>query len=284
MSVPFMIFLVVIFSICAFIFAKTVSNDAENDYKLRDILANAGSTDDETEEKEEVILPGQEIEKPKFFDEAKPKFANADKQTVLPRAEKNIYQEMAERQATNYAYSTNYKTTAHETENEDAEEVTFDTPVATVTEEKTENTTYSTPVHEKEPKREPEKEEQPKTVLYDEPVYYEKINDDACDPEEYQNDEIEEEEIAEEENPQIYAAKYDDTDEEYYEEDKIKTVKSYSPNGLFGYVKTFWKGITFTLGAFLCLYAAYGIITQAQTPNDALLYSIWLLIGVILIK
>ena len=67
-----------------------------------------------------------------------------------------------------------------------------------------------------------------------------------------------------------------------YQEPKV--VKKSPLLNLFGLVKTFWRGITFSLGALICLYAFYGVVAQAQTSNDALLYSIWLLIGVILIK
>lgn len=54
--------------------------------------------------------------------------------------------------------------------------------------------------------------------------------------------------------------------------------------GFTDYVKMFWKGITFSIGALITLYSFYGLTHFVQTSNDAILYSIWLLVGVILIK
>ncbi len=54
--------------------------------------------------------------------------------------------------------------------------------------------------------------------------------------------------------------------------------------GFADYVKMFWKGITFSIGALITLYSFYGLTHFVQTSNDAILYSIWLLVGVILIK
>ncbi|MCM1264680.1 MAG: hypothetical protein NC200_00650 [Candidatus Gastranaerophilales bacterium] len=54
--------------------------------------------------------------------------------------------------------------------------------------------------------------------------------------------------------------------------------------GLFDYVRVFWRSITFTVGILVCLYSLFGILRYVQTSNDAIIYSIWLLIGVILIK
>ena len=63
-------------------------------------------------------------------------------------------------------------------------------------------------------------------------------------------------------------------------EKEYKTKKK----GLADYVKMFWKGITFSIGALITLYSFYGLTHFVQTSNDAILYSIWLLVGVILIK
>lgn len=49
-------------------------------------------------------------------------------------------------------------------------------------------------------------------------------------------------------------------------------------------IKSFYRGITFTIGLLVCLYSLFGIIKFVQTTDDAIIYSIWLLIGVILIK
>ena len=205
----------IILAVCGFIFTKTVSNDAKDDYRLRDILANAGNDEEtESEEKEEVILPGQEIAKPKFFDEPKPEFKHADEQPVMVKTkedEKNIYQELAEKQKENYSYSTNtYATMAHETISDKKEKSRV----------------------------EPETKEESK-FEYEKPVY-EKINDDACDPCEYEHEE--EEDILEDEE-KIYAEK--DFEDEMEEDTKsYKTVKR--NQSLFDYVKMFWKGITFS--------------------------------------
>ena len=63
-------------------------------------------------------------------------------------------------------------------------------------------------------------------------------------------------------------------------EKEYKTKKK----GLADYIKMFWKGITFSIGALITLYSFYGLTHFVQTSNDAILYSIWLLVGVILIK
>ncbi|MCD8378592.1 MAG: hypothetical protein LUB59_07390 [Candidatus Gastranaerophilales bacterium] len=56
------------------------------------------------------------------------------------------------------------------------------------------------------------------------------------------------------------------------------------PKSIFDYLKMFWHGITFIIGVFVCIYSLIGILYYIQTTNDAIIYSIWLLIGVILIK
>ena len=204
MSITFWIFLVIVLGICIFVFTKTVSNDAKNDYRLRDILSNSDDTVPEQKKEPEPVKNPQEYLEP----------------------EKNIYEEIAEKQAApNYD---GYSTQTHETYNQE-----------TVSQEEEKEKNISQP---------------------QEKVYYEKINDDACDIE-----------------------------EDYYEAEQPKNIK-YKPEqkpyrrSLFDYVKTFWRGVTFTVGGLICLYSAYGIVTQVQTSNDAIIFSLWLLIGVISIK
>lgn len=205
MSLSLWVVVVIVIAICTFIFTKTVSNDAANDFKLRDILSN--SPDEEENEKplKSAYLPrGEESEPHQSYEEY-------EKQTG------NIYEEIA----------------------------------------KEENNEFETTVHETEPEETEETEEKPDEQCYQEEVYYEKINDDACD-----------------------------VDEDYEEENYCEVKQKPYPKkrSLFDYVKTFWRGITFTIGFLICLYAFFGIISQVETSNDAIIYSIWLLIGVILIK
>lgn len=232
-----------VIGVCGFIFKKTVSNDAQNDFRLRDILTTDSPYEEEIQE-EVSVSPKKDISKPKFFNELKKD--DMQQETV---ATKTLYDEPEQEQKVNYSYSTN---------------------------------TYSTSTHsDNETKTTNEKN----TYEYDnEPVYYEKINDDACEPDYKPDDDFDEEYQS-----TAYQKDYNDFVEDEpqpshtkYQEPKV--VKKSPLLNLFGLVKTFWRGITFSLGALICLYAFYGVVAQAQTSNDALLYSIWLLIGVILIK
>ena len=73
--------------------------------------------------------------------------------------------------------------------------------------------------------------------------------------------------------------------DENIEEDKNEKNEFYPKHrSLFDYVKTFWRSITFTIGVVICLCALYCLTAQIANSNDAVVYSIWLLIGVILIK
>lgn len=224
MSTSFWILFLVIGGICGVVFAKTVSNDAKNDYKLRDILTNSNKEETESE----VFTPQT---KSAAETEEKPKPVHAG-----IYEEKNIYEEIAQEQQLSYSYTTN----THSTNN-------YTSPQSS----KVEENLNSTPKYESEP------------------VYYEKINDDACD--------IDEDEYIEE----GYNEPKEFEGELKPKQNYAKTKKSSS---LFEYVKTFWKGITFCIGMLVCIYSFYGIATQVQTSNDAIVFSIWLLIGVILIK
>ena len=234
-----------IIGLCGFIFKKTVSNDAKNDFTLRDILTSESPYE---AEEEEVKVASQDIRKPKFFNELKNEEAERETETV---AIKTDYEDSEREQKDNYAYSTR---------------------------------AYSTNVHDVNEQR---TEEKPNYQYDDEPVYYEKINDDACEPDYDTTDDYEEEFTAKK------SIDFDNFDDEEDDDDDLKytpknketkIVKKSFGSSLFSLIKTFWRGITFSLGALICLYAFYGVVAQAQTSNDALLYSIWLLIGVILIK
>ena len=76
--------------------------------------------------------------------------------------------------------------------------------------------------------------------------------------------------------------KSDDYFEKYESPNNIKDKKI--KKDVHQMIKSFYKGITFTIGILVCLYALFGVIKFAQTTDDAIIYSIWLLIGVILIK
>lgn len=87
-----------------------------------------------------------------------------------------------------------------------------------------------------------------------------------------------EESIKEEPKKSVYVQK---DSSKYIEKEKIVDKKS---KNFFEYVKMFWRGVTFTVGMLICLASVFGIFVHTQTSNDALIYSIWALIGVILIK
>jgi hypothetical protein len=232
-----------VIGVCGFIFKKTVSNDAKNDFRLRDILMSESPYEEDVSE-EVKVAPKSDITKPKFFNELKKE--DMQQETV---ATKTLCDEPEEETKGNYSYSANaYSTNTHGNNDNKS-------------------------INEKE------------SYEYDNgAVYYEKINDDACESDYDNDDELEEEyqqtayqknyRYFAEEEPQDYQSK----------EQEPKVVKKSLALNLFGFVKTFWRGITFSLGALICLYAFYGVVAQAETSNDALLYSIWLLIGVILIK
>lgn len=211
MSIKLILGIVAVLAICTYIFKKTVSNDAENDYRLRDILANTGSKEEE-DEKLTLNLKSSYNEK---------------------ALEENVYEELEKEK--------NDKTVAViEQEEEKIQQATEP------------QKSYSTTTHDSY-----------HIPNYNQEVYYEKVNDDACE-----NYSAEDEEPAEE--------------EEKYLSEKTVTVKK--SMGLFDYVKTFWKGVTFTIGAILFLYAVYGLMNLTQTPEEAIKYSIWLLAGIILVK
>ncbi|MCR5265876.1 MAG: hypothetical protein K6E29_04700 [Cyanobacteria bacterium RUI128] len=217
MSLSFWFILSAIIGICVFVFTKTVSSDAKNDYRIRDILANAKS----------------EAPKPEPAEEPVP-VAAAPKQSFEEyQNEHNVYEELVAKQKE--AGYQSYSTTTHEDKKE--EEQFF-------TQEK---------------------------------VYYEKINDDACPVEETKDIYRDEEEPEIKPDKKYSETLYDEVDEDY-------TPKKKQYKSLSDYVKTFWKGITFTIGLLVCLYAFGGLAYNVQTSNDAIVYSIWLLIGVILIK
>lgn len=223
MSLSFWLILAGVIGVCVFIFTKTVSTDAKDDYRIRDILTNKKN---ETQ-KEEIEEPVPVAETPKqSFEE----YQN----------EHNIYEEIAAKQ-NHSGYHSSYSTTTHISEDSN----------------KNSNETYK-----------------------QENVYYEKINDDACPEEEtktvYSNDTYEEEQGS------FMDKKLKNSI--YKEEDETLTPKEKPYKSLFDYVKTFWRGITFTVGLLVCLYAFGGLAYNVQTSNDAIVYSIWLLIGVILIK
>lgn len=49
-------------------------------------------------------------------------------------------------------------------------------------------------------------------------------------------------------------------------------------------IKSFYRGITFAIGLLVSVYSLVGIIYFVQNTDDAIIYSLWLLIGVVLIK
>ena len=209
MTFSFWIISALVIGICVFVFKKAVSNDAQNDYRLRDILSNVDEDD---------IFADPKLREPQK--EAVPVYGNTEKEEE-------------------YSYSKNYSTN-----------------------------TYSTTTHEQ---RTEKKEE--------EKVYYEKVNDDACDDYSKNDYKTTESYTDEEENED-----YEDDDYTNQFEKGLKPQKQSLGRRLFDTIKTFWRGITFTIGLLVTIYSFGGLATQVQTSNDAIVYSIWLLIGVVLIK
>lgn len=221
MSIKLILGIIAVLTICIFVFKKTVSGDAENDYRLRDILANA-KDEEENSEKEEASKLTLNI-KSSYNEKA---------------LEENIYEKMEKEQ--------NSSVKVIEKPQEKSEE-------------KPSFNKYSTQTHD--------------TSNYNSEVYYEKINDDACETNSY-------EDIDEEENNIDNESK----DNRIYKE---VSYDDYIPNkskSILDYIKTFWRGITFTAGLLFSLYAIFGLTQMVQTSNDAIVYSIWLLAGVILLK
>lgn len=221
MSGTFWLILAGVIGICVFVFTKTVSNDAKNDYRIRDILTNSKTVTKQEQPEEEPVAVA-----------AAPKQSFEEYQN-----EHNVYEELVAKQ------------------------------------KQTSYSSYSTTTHETESKKEPAQE---KPKFDEEKVYYEKINDDACP---YSKDD--DDDYYDEEPKTIY-----NNNTEYknnFEESEQPLFQKPRKN-LFDYIKTFWKGITFTIGLLVCLYAFGGLAYNVQTSNDAIVYSIWLLIGVILIK
>lgn len=225
MSGSFWLILAAVTGICVFVFTKTVSNDAKNDYRIRDILTNSKTVTkpEATEEKEPAAVA------------ATPKQSFEEYQN-----EHNIYEELAAKQKES-GYSS-YSTTTHTTEskNESAQE---------------------------------------KPKFAEEKIYYEKINDDACP---YSKDDDDDDDYYEKEPKMTYNSNNTKYQKDF--EEKEEPLYQKPRKNLFDYIKTFWKGITFAIGLLVCLYAFGGLAYNVQTSNDAIVYSIWLLIGVILIK
>jgi hypothetical protein len=213
MSLSILIPAIIIVSICVFVFTKTVSNDAKNDFKLRDILSN---TQDNDTAETPVYNKQQTI--------------NSQEATVEKVYANNIYEELSKEETNQTKYS-GYSTTTHDTGYE-------------------------------------KREEKPNYNNND--TYYEKINDDACpdDDEKY---------IDEDED-------YEDISYEKKTSPKKQKIRPVKTRNLFDYVKTFWRGVTFTVGAIVTVYSFIGLAYNVQTSNDALIFTLWLLIGVILIK
>ena len=212
MSIKLMLRIITILAICIYIFKKTVSGDAENDYRLRDILANSDKDDEElTTEKPSLNLNSGYNEK---------------------ALSENVYEELEKEQTSNVQ-------------------------VVEKTQEKSEFNNYSTQTHE--------------TQNYSSDVYYEKINDDACDVENFDED-------------NSYIDKTDNLNTYDKEEYNLKPNKNNTSKSLLGYIKSFWRGVTFTTGLLFSLYAIYGFTFLIQDTNDSIVYSIWLLAGVILLK
>lgn len=233
MPLSLTVFLSAALIISVFIFKKMITNDAQNDYKLRDILANTKEEEPEVQEELQHSF--------KFSKEL-----TKEKETYTPpkqeEAEKvyahNMYEEIGAKQETIQKPSF-YSTNTHETK------------------------TY----------------QQPLKPTYSQDTYYEKINDDACP--EYTS---KEEDYSTTQYNKTYEDKYEETTDEVEEDTKetyIQTPTKPSRN-LYDYVKTFWRGITFTVGMLICVYSFLGL-TQGS-PDSALLYTLWLLIGVMLIK
>jgi len=188
MSTSLWIAVFVVLALCIFIFKKTISSDAENDFKIRDILSSRDS------------VPNESINKM-----AQPEHAHQPSEADYTETQKNLYEEIAESQK-----QEQYKTETHNDY----------------------HTEYSKSFGTKT------------------------SDDNTLDNAAYDKN-----------------FKHKSTPEAY-----VKRL------GFCDFLRIFWRGITFTIGSLACLYSLYGLVSFVQTSNDAVIYSIWLLIGVILIK
>lgn len=124
---------------------------------------------------------------------------------------------------------------------------------------------YSTTIHVSE---ESESIIPKNNLNFNQDVYYEKINDDACD-----------------EVSDIFEDNEQEDEEESFEDKKPSKKKEAEKNsGFIYYIKTFWRGVTFTAGIICFILATYGFLNSAQTTSDDIIFAILLLAGVILLK
>ena len=223
MSVSFWIVLGIVLILCCYLFTKTVSNDAENDIKLRDILSNP------------VSGTGLKKEDNDFSkNEAKGfEFKNKQTEPIIKTSEmKNGDYTKAELET--------YSTTAHSYSNNNT----------------------GADIIESSSQKSPQEES-----------YYQK---DRC----MVTDKVEEDEPELVINKKIYKTVTEttsDTEGLFKEKEHVVTSQK---RGYLYYIKIFWKGMTFALGIPACLYGLHMLFSGA----DSLVASVWVLIGVILIK
>lgn len=223
--------------LCAFIFTKTISNDARNDYMLRDILSNSSDETDYRKQREEKVLNTQKMQ----------------------------YEETQNQVSVVSAQPSQYSTTMH------AEKSDY-------------HTNYGNSVAVKEPEHVQEESYYQK----DRCMATDKVNPTNTEPTVKNN--IKQEKAEPVQTLPKRASKFlpsDNTEEEYtISEEKPLAVKAHNhqSNGLMHYIKLFWRGITFTLGALACLYGLNMFLSSAAMGADTLVSTLWVLIGVILVK
>lgn len=239
MTISFWLITGIVLAICGYIFTKTVSNDAENDFRLRDIMSNSEETLPLKEEKSEEIpnFPGKNLTQRGFM--FKDEINSQEQTPVVNFAKKETYN--------------SYSTKIHDDNSE------------------TVNNTSSV-----------------KNNHSQEKSYYQK---DRC----MITDKVENEQQKQIVMPKSITITDTKIEQEEKEEEKIytnsyamKMQKEYTPTinkfGILHYIKTFWKGATFALGLPAFTYGLFSFIFNAPTTTEKLTYSIWILLGVILIK
>jgi len=245
MTVSFWLITAIVLIFCGYLFKRTVSNDAQNDFKLRDIMSNttvSAPIKKEEEEQEEISsFPGKNLaRKSGGFEFKDEKIQHQESVSSMNMANTNS------------------------------------------------STTYSTQIHDNNSIRTNSTPSAPHTQ---EESYYQKdrcMVTDRIDDEPHQTTVHSTLTMTETKTEPITEKEEETNEVSYSKEFSANMRKEYTPTinklGVFDYIKTFWKGMTFALGVPALIYGLFSFITNAPTMTEKLTYSIWMLLGVILIK
>ncbi|GEM_PF-5732871 len=240
MSTSFWMILGGILLLCAFVFTKTVSNDARNDYMLRDILSNTPDNTDYQEEKKREKVGSSAISE---YEEHQNKVYAS-----IQNSQGSQYSTTMHTDSSNSNYHTNCGNSTSVKEPDHVQEESYYQKDRCMETDKVGVNTEPTMKEQKKTEPEPVKT-LPKRASK-------------------------------------FLPSADDTEEEVYSPVKEVRVTAEKPHtkGVMSYIKTFWRGITFTLGGLACLYGLYMFMASASMGADTLVATLWVLIGVILVK